>query len=126
MNLQGNTLEKYALDFNKKFTPIDFYYGRVNTMIDMVAKAMNNAKSNDPKAVALALEDMNFKSGYGDVYMRKGDHQLVQPLFLSVFSKAGTPGVKYDVEKTGYGFKTIASLSQKDADQPNTCVMERP
>lgn len=126
MNLQGNTLEKFALDFNKKYPGIDFYYGRVNTMIDMVAKAMNNAKSNDPKAVALALEDMNFKSGYGDVYMRKGDHQLVQPLFLSVFSKAGTPGVKYDVEKTGYGFKTIASLSLKDADQPNTCVMERP
>lgn len=126
MNLQGNTLEKYALEFNKKFAPVDFYYGRVNTMIDMVAKAMNDSKSNDPKAVALALENMNYKAGYGDVYMRKGDHQLVQPLFLSVFSKAGTPGVKYDVEKTGYGFKTIASLSQKDADQPNTCVMERP
>ena len=126
MNIPNNGLEKFALDFNKKYTPIDFYYGRVNTMIDMLAAAMNKAKSNDPKAVALALEDMTFKSGYGDVYMRKGDHQLVQPLILSVFSKAGTPGVKYDVEKTGYGFKSIASLSLKDADQPNTCVMERP
>lgn len=126
MNIPNNGLEKFALDFNKKYTPVDFYYGRVNTMIDMLAAAMNKAKSNDPKAVALALEDMTFKSGYGDVYMRKGDHQLVQPLILSIFSKAGTPGVKYDAEKTGYGFKSIANLSLKDADQPNTCVMERP
>lgn len=126
MNIPNNGLEKFALDFNKKYTPVDFYYGRINTMIDMLAAAMNKAKSNDPKAVALALEDMTFKSGYGEVYMRKGDHQLVQPLILSIFSKAGSPGVKYDAEKTGYGFKSIANLSLKDADQPNTCVMERP
>jgi branched-chain amino acid transport system substrate-binding protein len=126
MNIPNNGLEKFALDFNKKYSPVDFYYGRVNTMIDMLAAAMNKAKSNDPKAVALALEDMTFKSGYGEVYMRKGDHQLVQPLILSIFSKAGAPGVKYDAEKTGYGFKSIANLSLKDADQPNTCVMERP
>lgn len=126
MNIPNNGLEKFALDFNKKYSPVDFYYGRINTMIDMLAAAMNKAKSNDPKAVALALEDMTFKSGYGEVYMRKGDHQLVQPLILSIFSKAGSPGVKYDAEKTGYGFKSIANLSLKDADQPNTCVMERP
>lgn len=129
MNIANNGLEKFALDFNKKYSPngqMDFYYGRVNTMMDMLAAAMNKAKSNDPKAVALALEDMTFKSGYGDVYMRRGDHQLVQPLTLSIFSKAGTPGVKYEVEKTGYGFKTIANMSAEAADQPNTCVMERP
>ena len=129
MNIANNGLEKFALDFDKKYSPngqMDFYYGRVNTMMDMLATAMNKAKSNDPKAVALALEDMTFKSGYGDVYMRRGDHQLVQPLFLSVMAKAGAPGVKHDVEKTGYGFKTIANMSLKEADQPNTCVMERP
>lgn len=129
MNIANNGLEKFALDFDKKYSPngqMDFYYGRINTMMDMLATAMNKAKSNDPKAVALALEDMTFKSGYGDVYMRKADHQLVQPLSLSIFSKAGTPGVKHDVEKTGFGFKTIANMSLKEADQPNTCVMERP
>lgn len=129
MNIANNGLEKFALDFDKKYSPngqMDFYYGRVNTMMDMLAAAMNKAKSNDPKAVALALEDMTFKSGYGDVYMRRGDHQLVQPLFLSVMAKAGAQGVKHDVEKTGYGFKTIANMSLKEADQPNTCVMERP
>jgi len=125
-NQTGSTLEKYAEDFGKKYPTIDFYYARINTTIDMLALAMKNAKSNDPKDVALALENMSFKSGYGDVFMRKSDHQLVQPLHLSVFSKAGQPGVKYDVEKTGYGFKNIADMSMKDSDQPNTCVMERP
>ena len=126
MNIANNGLEKFALDFNKKYPTIEFYYGRINTMIDMLAAAMNKAKSNDPKSVALALEDMTFKSGYGDVYMRKGDHQLVQPLALSIMTKAGVNGVKFDAEKTGYGFKTIANMSLKDADQPNTCIMERP
>jgi branched-chain amino acid transport system substrate-binding protein len=125
-NQQPNGLEQYYLNFNKKYKDLDFYYARINTEMEMLADAMNKAKSSDPKAVALALEDMQFKSGYGLVYMRKSDHQLVQPLSLSVFTKQGTPGVKYEVEKTGYGFKTIANMSWQEADQPNSCVMERP
>jgi branched-chain amino acid transport system substrate-binding protein len=38
--------------------------------------------------------------------MRADNHQLVQPLFISSFVKAGGKGVKYDVERTGMGFKT--------------------
>ena len=50
----------------------------------MVAKAMNEAKSLDPKEVALALEDMRFKVDTGEVWMRKSAHQAMQPLYISI------------------------------------------
>jgi branched-chain amino acid transport system substrate-binding protein len=67
MNVPTKDTEKFALDFNKKYPGIWFYYLRVNNMVQMVAQAMNTAKSTDPKAVALALEDMRFKVDTGEV-----------------------------------------------------------
>jgi branched-chain amino acid transport system substrate-binding protein len=125
-NVPTKTTEKFEADFNKKYPGIYFYYLRVNTMTEMVAKAMNTAKSTDPKAVALALEDMRFPAENGEVWMRKSDHQLMQPLFISVFSKADGKTVKHDSEGTGYGWKTLASISQRDSQMPTSCIMERP
>jgi branched-chain amino acid transport system substrate-binding protein len=126
MNVPTKSTEKFALDFNKKNTGIYFYYLRINTMTEMVAKAMNTAKSVDPKAVALALEDMRHPAENGEVWMRKSDHQLMQPLVISVFSKADGKTVKHDSEGTGYGWKTLASISQRDSQLPTACIMERP
>jgi branched-chain amino acid transport system substrate-binding protein len=126
MNVPTKTTEKFALDFNKKYPGVYFYYLRVNTMTEMVAKAMNTAKSTDPKAVALALEDMRFPAENGEVWMRKSDHQMMQPLYISVFSKADGKTVKHDSEGTGYGWKTLASVSQRDSQLPTACIMERP
>jgi len=125
-NVPTKTTEKFEADFNKKYPGIYFYYLRVNTMTEMVAKAMNTAKSTDPKAVALALEDMRFPAENGEAWMRKSDHQLMQPLFISVFSKADGKTVKHDSEGTGYGWKTLASISQRDSQMPTSCIMERP
>jgi branched-chain amino acid transport system substrate-binding protein len=58
--------------------------------------------------------------------MRPDDHQLMVPLYMAEFAKAGTPGVKYDSEGTGYGWKTEASIDAKSTILPNTCKMERP
>jgi branched-chain amino acid transport system substrate-binding protein len=126
MNVPTKSTEKFALDFNKKNPGIYFYYLRINTMTEMVAKAMNTAKSVDPKAVALALEDMRHPAENGEVWMRKSDHQLMQPLVISVFSKADGKTVKHDSEGTGYGWKTLASISQRDSQLPTACIMERP
>ncbi|MCF8198604.1 MAG: branched-chain amino acid ABC transporter substrate-binding protein [Sulfuritalea sp.] len=125
MNIQPNKAEQYALDFNKK-PGGEMSVARVNTAVTMIAQAMNKAKSTDPKTVALALEDMRFDADNGEVWMRKSDHQLMQPLFLSVFSKKGSKGVKYEAEGTGYGWKTVASISQRDSQLPTSCIMERP
>ena len=67
---------------------------------------MNQAKSTDPTKVAKALEGIKHQRITGEVEMRADNHQLVQPLFISSFVKTGGKGVKYDVERTGMGFKT--------------------
>jgi branched-chain amino acid transport system substrate-binding protein len=45
---------------------------------------------------------------------------------VGVMEKAGTPGVKYDVEGSGYGFKVLYKLNANQAQMPSSCVMKRP
>ena len=124
-NMEGNKSEAYARDFKKKYK-MDFYYQRVNTEVFMLAKALDGAKSADPKQVALALEGMRYASDAGEVWMRKEDHQLVQPLFISVFSKLDGSAVRNEVESTGHGFRTVAAIAAKDTELPSSCQMQRP
>lgn len=124
-----SSLEKWSQDFEHKYK-VDFYYFRVRTAMLMLAEAAKKAKSNDPKAVAYALEGLHFDTPTGQVEMRKQDHQLIQPLFLSTVqkqaSKGGPKEVKYDIENTGLGFKTDAKLEAATSAQPSSCNMTRP
>jgi branched-chain amino acid transport system substrate-binding protein len=120
-NIEAPEIEKLAEEFEAK-TKQDLYYWRVVVLVNMVAKAMNDAKSADPLKVALALEGMKWQTPMGEIWMRKDNHQIVQPLFISTF----TDGVKHDVEKTGLGFKTNAKIEAKETELPTTCKMERP
>ena len=128
-NISPNPLEKWAQDFEKKYKA-DFYYLRVRTAMLMLAEAAKRAKSNEPKAVAYALEGLRFDTATGEVEMRKQDHQLIQPLYLSTVykqaSKGGPKEVKYDVENTGLGFKTDAKLDAFTSAQFTSCNMTRP
>jgi branched-chain amino acid transport system substrate-binding protein len=128
-NVVPNKTEKFSVEFEKKYK-VDFYYLRVRTLMQMVEKAMNDAKSDDPRKVAVALEGMKFESDTGTVEMRKQDHQLIQPLYLSTVMKTAARGgpkeVKYDVENTGLGFKTDARLEAYTSAQPTSCSMKRP
>ena len=58
--------------------------------------------------------------------MRAEDHQLMSPTYITSFVKVGQPGVKFDVEGTGYGWKTLAKIAAKDTMPPVKCEMERP
>ncbi len=40
--------------------------------------------------------------------------------------RLGAPGVKFDVEGSGYGFRVIKSISAAAAEQPTGCRMVRP
>ena len=128
-NIVPNKTEKFAVDFEKKYK-LDFYFLRVRTMMWMFADAVKKAKSDDPKTVAYALEGMRFEADTGQVEMRKVDHQLIQPLYLSTVykmaAKGGPKEVKYDVEGTGLGFKTDARLEAYTSAQPTSCNMKRP
>jgi branched-chain amino acid transport system substrate-binding protein len=39
--------------------------------------------------------------------------------------RQGTPGVKFDVEGSGYGFRVIRQLTAAQAQMPTTCRMTR-
>jgi branched-chain amino acid transport system substrate-binding protein len=121
--------EKFFLAYNEKYSDggkSPFYYGRIRTMMEMVAKAFDKAGSSDAKAVAFALEGMTHQTLYGAVTMRAEDHQLIQPLYISTMTKAGTKAVKYDVENTGLGWKSNMRVEAANTAMPTTCKMNRP
>jgi hypothetical protein len=57
---------------------------------------------------------------------RKTAHQLQAPLFLGIWAKQGSKGVKYDAENTGYGFRSEAVWDTYISAQPTSCQMKRP
>ncbi|HKB81963.1 MAG TPA: branched-chain amino acid ABC transporter substrate-binding protein [Burkholderiales bacterium] len=124
-NIADNKAEKFALDFRKKYNG-DFYYNTAKTELEMLAKAMNQAKSIDPLKVARGLEGMKYQSDTGEVWMRADDHQLMQPIYIATFTRAGGKDVKIDAEGTGFGWKTDARIEPAETVMPTTCKMERP
>ena len=100
----------------------EFSYYRAKTMWEMFAAAAKKAGSNDPVKVAKALEGMKMQTPLGEVEMRSDNHQVLQPLYVSTLSK----GTKYDVEESGLGWKTDATVEGKSTRLPTTCKMERP
>ncbi len=57
--------------------------------------------------------------------MGKKDHQLLQPLYISRFTKIGGD-VKYDREHTGFGPTTEVRIEAFDTATPSSCKMKRP
>lgn len=117
-----------AESYRKRFPDVkdDFFFLSLKNGVEMLARAMNQAKSLDPATVGKALEGMKYHGITGEVEMRADNHELLQPLFVSSFVKSGTKGVKYDVERTGMGFRTEGRVEAKDTALPTTCKMERP
>lgn len=111
--------------YKKKFND-DFYLMATYTIVNMLSKAIKETKSSDPVKVAYALEDMKSQSLSGEVEMRKADHQLQQPLYISTWTKVNDKDVKYDQENTGYGWKTDQKIDAYVATQPTSCEMKRP
>ena len=108
----------WRADHNTDFSEVPFL-----TMFQMLAKAINQAGSTDALKVANALEGMKSTDLVGfPVEMRKEDHQLLMPYYAATFSK----DVKYDAEKTGFGWKTDFIATTEDLTLPTTCKMKRP
>jgi branched-chain amino acid transport system substrate-binding protein len=114
-----------AMAFKKKYND-DFYVQDLYTVIEMLGKAVKDTKSSDPVKVAFALEGMKVKALNGEVEMRKSDHQLQQPLFISTWAKVNGKDVKYDQENTGYGWKLDKRVDTFVGTQPTSCQMKRP
>jgi branched-chain amino acid transport system substrate-binding protein len=69
---------------------------------------------------------MKFDNGFHSSWMRADDHQMIQPLYVMEMDKAGTPGVRFDNEGSGYGFRTVLALPPERTVPLTTCRMTRP
>ena len=124
-NVEPNPLLASAQAFKAKYKE-DWNWLPVYLVPSMVAAAMTKAGSAEPMAVAMALEGMKFSGPTGEVWMRPEDHQIMMPIYETVFERVGVPGVKYDAEDTGLGWKTEGKLSAEDNITPVTCRVQRP
>jgi branched-chain amino acid transport system substrate-binding protein len=108
----------------------DYVHARMHAMVEALVAAIEQAGSADPLAVARALEglavDGRAFGGFHAGTMRAADHQFVQPLVVSMMDRRGAPGVRYDNEGSGYGFRTVRRLDARQTELPHQCNMERP
>jgi branched-chain amino acid transport system substrate-binding protein len=131
-NVGGAVSDAFYAAFRARFTaPADDYvHARMQVLVEMLASAIEKAGSVEAAAVAYALEGASFDArGWGSfhtAHMRAGDHQLQQPLVVGVMDRAGTPGVRFDVEGSGLGFRVLRRLPAAAVAQPHTCQMLRP
>ena len=104
----------------------DYVHLRMQLMIEALAQAIERAGSSDALAVAHALEHADVTLAGRRGRMRAGDHQFQQPLVVGVMERQGAPGVPFDVEGSGYGFRVVREISAAQAEQPFSCRMVRP
>jgi branched-chain amino acid transport system substrate-binding protein len=112
---------KHAADAND-----DFFFLSLQHAMELLVQAIEKTQSTDPLKIARALEGARYKGITGEVWVREDNHQLVQPLYVSTLRKQGEEGVKYDVERTGMGFRTDGRVEAIDTVLPTSCVMQRP
>ena len=95
----------------------------VNTLM-MLVQAMEAAGSSDPLQVALALEDSRMTTMTGEqIWMRPQDHQLFAPLHVSVHTDEG---IEFDLDRSGFGLRTVHTTPLEATLTPSSCQMQRP
>lgn len=111
----------------------DYQHLRMQVMIEMLVQAVEQAGATEAAAVARALEGARLApttaaalGGAHEATMRAADHQLQQPLYVSVMERVGTPGVHSDVEGSGYGFRTLRRFAPAELELAHQCRMARP
>jgi branched-chain amino acid transport system substrate-binding protein len=117
-------LLKWQDEFKKKFND-DWYTVQTYNVMAMLSEGMAKAKSTDPVKVALAMSGMKFTGFAGEVEMRKTDHQLQQPVYITEWRKADAKN-PYSVENTGYNFQEVRALPSYVSSTPTSCQMKRP
>ena len=128
-NVQTKESEAFYQSFKKRYpAPADDYvHMRMHLMIESLAQAIAAAPFKDGAmdivAARAQLEKASVTLAGQKGTMRAEDHQFQQQLVVGVMDKVGTPGVKFDVEGSGYGFRVIKTIDAAKAQMPTTCKM---
>ena len=120
----GGQMDQWMNEFKAKYND-DFYTGSIIRIYQFLGAAMAKAKSTDPVKVAAALEGLKVNTFNGEVEMRKADHQLQQPLYMTVWQKAGGK-YPYSPENTGMTLVPVAEYPNYVSSTPTSCQMKRP
>jgi len=127
-NVQTTASQDFYRSFRARFPkPADDYvHMRMQLLVEALAQALESAASTDAVAVARALERADVTLAGQRGRMRASDHQFQQPLVVGMMQRQGTPGVGFDVEGSGYGFRVVKTISPERAELPTSCKMRRP
>jgi branched-chain amino acid transport system substrate-binding protein len=127
-NVPGQASAQFYQDFRQRFPKPseDYVHVRMQLMIEALAQAVEKAGGTDPVAMAMQLEKARVSIAGQTGSMRAQDHQFQQPLVVGMMARQGTPGVPFDVEGSGYGFKVVRQIKAEQARLPSTCQMVRP
>jgi branched-chain amino acid transport system substrate-binding protein len=127
-NVPGQPSAAFYQAFRQRFPKPedDYVHMRMQLMVQALVQAIVAADATEAGAIGVQLEraDVTFHGQRGT--MRASDHQFQQALVVGVMERHGSPGVAFDVEGSGFGFKVIKTLSANAAQQPTTCQMQRP
>ena len=128
-NVPGAQSEAFYQAFRARFPkPADDYvHMRMQLMVEALAQAIE--KSGAPAnvvAVANHLAGSAVRLSGQSGHMRAADHQFQQALVVGVMDRRGAPGVKFDVEGSGYGFRVVKQIAPAQAELPSSCRMARP
>ena len=128
-NVPGAQSEAFYQAFRARFPkPADDYvHMRMQLMVEALAQAIE--KSGAPAnvvAVANHLAGSTVRLSGQSGHMRAADHQFQQALVVGVMDRRGAPGVKFDVEGSGYGFRVVKQIAPAQAELPSSCRMARP
>ncbi len=104
----------------------DYVHLRMQLMVEALAQAIARAGGADPLRVARALETADVTLAGRRGRMRASDHQFQQSLAVGVMERQGAPGVPFDVEGSGYGFRVVRQIDAASAAMPHSCRMPRP
>ncbi len=120
--------EPFYKSFRQRFPKPqdDYVHMRMQLMVEALAQSIEKAGTTESTAVAAQMEKATVLFASHKGVMRSADHQFQQPLLVAVMDRQGTPGVKFDVEGSGYGFRVIKTIDAARSEQPHSCKMTRP
>ena len=138
-NVEGAESAQFYQSFRQRFpNPADDYvHLRMQLLIESLVQAMESsgakllkpgeARANlDVVSLARSLESAKVSMAGQGGRVRAADHQFQQPMVVAVMDKQGQPGVRFDVEGSGYGFRVLRTVPAVQAEQPHSCRMTRP
>ena len=129
-NLPTPQSEAFYQSFRQRFPKAadDYVHMRMQLMLLLLGDALvGNSLQPDGRLNMQQLRDA-ISTGTASLAgqsmrMRAGDGQAQQALVVGVMDKMGSPGVRFDVEGSGYGFRVLRQISAAQAQLAHTCKL---